>query len=174
MFSPYTSDSLEMQCLGRIASDLRKLNISPNCRGYLYLCHAILLAALSGKPPRSIKAELFPKIANLYETKVENVERSCRHALDTTYYQGGFKILNKVLGCQYLSPYEKPSLTNFISTFAEKYIIKMNKIKLNQAAKKNEKTKKGSSLKSNKLFSPALNFFSLLKRNISICHDISL
>lgn len=157
MIDNYSSGSVEMACLEIISCDLRRIKINPKCKGYSYLVHAIFLSSINDIRPKTIKSVLFAKISNMFDTKVENIERACRNAIESAYFNGGLKLMNKTLGFECLAPYEKPTLTCFISTFAQKYILLIEKLKAMRAARKNAPIKKGLSLKCNKLFSISLH-----------------
>ena len=65
----------------------------------------------------------------MFLAKVDSVERAMRHSLESAYFKNTLKNINTLIGFEYLSPYEKPSLTHFISLLAERHIILTNKIK---------------------------------------------
>lgn len=147
-----------MECLEMISSDLKRIKINPKCKGFSYLVHAISLSSLNGIRAKTIKSVLFAKISVMFDAKIENIERACRSAIESAYFNDGLKLMNDTLGFECLAPYEKPTLSCFISAFAQKYILIIEKLKALRAARKNVPTKKGLSLKCNKLFGPAFHF----------------
>ncbi len=126
--------SAEIKCSENIYSDLAFLGISTSQKGFSYLCQAIFFAVQNPKLLKSIKANIVPKVASIYSTKSENVERAMRHSLEAAYFKNTLKKVNDLQGFCYLSPYEKPSLTNFISVLAERHIILYNKLLLKSSA----------------------------------------
>lgn len=165
-----TSGAFEMECLNMIASDLIALGFSTSTKGFTYICHTILFAINDSKALSSVNSKIFPKIASLYATKTSNVERVCRHALDGVYFSGGLKDINTLLGFDYLKPYEKPGLSNFISTLAEHNIIKSSKLKRSSV----QAEKKSAILKIDKLFNPTLRKHLSAKKDKSVCRDFSI
>lgn len=158
MESGPASGSIKMNCLEMISCDLKRIKINPKCKGFTYLTHAIFISSTNDIRPKTIKSVLFAKISDMFDTRVENVERACRNAIESAYFNDGFKVINETLGFDYLIPYERPTLTSFISTFAQKYILLMQKFTTNHAKFRHNAIKKSLSLKCNKLFSPALHF----------------
>lgn len=154
----FAKGSIEMDCLEMISGDLKRIKINPKCKGFSYLTHAIFLSSVNEVRPKTIKSVLFANVANMFDTKVENVERACRNAIESAYFNDGLKLMNETLGFECLAPYEKPTLTCFISTFAQKYILLIARMKTRHISNKNRSIKKSLSLKCNKLFSPALHF----------------
>lgn len=141
--------------LEMISDDLRMVKVNPKLKGFTYLTHAIYLSSINNIRPKTMKSVLLTKIAEMFDTRVENVERGCRSAIESAYFNDGFKKINQVLDFDFLAPYERPTLTSFISTFAQKYILLIAKDKLQTSRLL---SKKSLTLKSNKLFNPAFNF----------------
>lgn len=127
--------SADEQCYNNVFSDLRFIGLSCSQKGFSYLCLTILFAVQNPISLKSIKANLIPKVANYFNVKIENVERSMRHCLDAAYFKNTLKKINELLGFNYISPYEKPSLTNFISVLTERNIILYNKMIKEERAK---------------------------------------
>ncbi len=113
------------QLFDKISAMLLKLGFLKNSKGFSYLCHTIYFGVVEEGQRYDINSKLFPKVANLFDTKLLNIERNSRHALNEAYLNGGFKQINEVLNMEYLLPYEKPTLTNFISTLIEKHVMTM-------------------------------------------------
>ncbi len=119
---------LEIKCKKNIFSDLSFIGISPSQKGYQYLCESIFIAVKEPKLLKSIKVCILPKLAKMFSARIESIERAMRHSLESAYFKNTLKNINKLIGFDYLSPYEKPSLTHFISLLAERHIITINKI----------------------------------------------
>lgn len=119
---------LELKCKKNIFSDLSFIGISSSQKGYQYLCEGILIAVKEPKLLKSIKLCILPKVAKMFLAKVDSVERAMRHSLESAYFKNTLKNINTLIGFEYLSPYEKPSLTHFISLLAERHIILTNKM----------------------------------------------
>lgn len=157
MENSVAKNSIELECLEMISRDLKKIKINPKYKGFTYLAHAIFFSSINNTRQRTTKSILFTTIADMFDTRIENVERACRNAIESAYFNDGFKVINEILDFDFLAPYERPTLTCFISTFAQKYIILMQKLKLENKKRWRCTIKKSMSLKCNKLFSPALH-----------------
>ena len=119
---------IELKIKKQISSDLDFLGVPTSQKGFSYLCESIFFAVKHPKALKSIKAQIIPKIAEMFSAKCETVERSMRHSLEAAYFKNTLKNINKLIGFEYLSPYEKPSLTHFVSLLAERHIILYNKL----------------------------------------------
>ena len=119
---------IELKCKKNINSDLSFIGISSSQKGYQYLCESILIAIKQPKLLKSIKLLILPKVAKTFDVKVESIDRAMRHSLESAYFKNTLKNINKLIGFDYLSPYEKPSLTHFISLLAEHNMIAYNKM----------------------------------------------
>ncbi len=64
---------------------LAKLNFKSSTAGYRYLNFAILFCLVNDNTIDNVTKILYPETANFYETTPSNVERSIRHAINSTY-----------------------------------------------------------------------------------------
>lgn len=119
---------MELKCKKNIYSDLSFIGISSSQKGYQYLCESIFIAVKHPQFLKSIKLFILPKVAKIFDVKVESIDRAMRHSLESAYFKNTLKNINKLIGFEYLPPYEKPSLIHFISLLAERNIIVYNKI----------------------------------------------
>ena len=113
----------ELKLFNQIEQDLTDIGFSSSTKGYTYLCHAIFIGTTEQNLRYHVSKKILPKVANLFNTKLINVEKACRGAIDGTYLKGGFQHINSVVDFNYLKPYEKPTMLNFISTFIERSYI---------------------------------------------------
>lgn len=114
----------EVECIDEIKSDLIKLGFEPTSKCLSYLTGCIFYAVMDERKLGKMTSVLLPEVALVYNVKTISLQNTCRHRMDEVYYNTAFKKLNEVVGFDYIRPYEKPSLNNFISTLAQKYILK--------------------------------------------------
>ena len=69
----------------RITVCLKQLAVPMNLKGFAYLRSAILLKYQKGNEISSINRELYPLVAERYNTSPQNVERAIRHAIETSF-----------------------------------------------------------------------------------------
>jgi two-component system response regulator (stage 0 sporulation protein A) len=67
---------------------LEYLDMAPELMGYQYLVEAIALASMDHMLTRRMMSDLYPRLADKYETSVSCVERSIRHAIEETWTSG--------------------------------------------------------------------------------------
>lgn len=97
---------MEMTLDKRISQMLHEYEIKPSIRGYRYLREAIKLVYENEGYLNAITNELYPNIAEKYETEWGRVERAIRYAIETAWFHNPF------------SP-SKPTNSEFIAMAAE-------------------------------------------------------
>lgn len=98
----------------RVYTVLNKLGMPTNLKGYAYSVYAIHLGMQMGTFDISVTKDLYPAIAEAFETTASRVERAIRHAVEVTadqvyspFYQQLFKATKINVG--------KPVNSEFIS-----------------------------------------------------------
>lgn len=69
---------------------LHEYEIKPNIRGYRYLREAIKLACENEKILNSMTKQLYPVIAEKYETGWRSAERAMRYAIERAWFENPF------------------------------------------------------------------------------------
>ena len=105
-----------------ISDILRRLGIPSNLNGYTYLKKAAVLAVEDPTRLTGITKVLYPEIAKKCETTPVRVERSIRHAIQTSWVNGNAKAYKDFLNYS-SSKNEKPTNSHFISLVVEKYLM---------------------------------------------------
>lgn len=104
----------------RIASIFILLGIPINTIGYRMLKIAVELAVSSPLIATSITKNLYPVVANQFDTTASKVERDIRHSIEIAYNKGTIFNIEQLFGVSVFSKKEKPTNSEFISTVAEK------------------------------------------------------
>jgi len=99
---------------------LMQIGIPGNVAGFKYLVEAIRIAIDNERTLNSITKEIYPTIANIFNTKPSNVERSMRHAISISWSRERICALNEIFGARYFVENEKPTNSEFIALFADK------------------------------------------------------
>lgn len=102
----------------KISRLLHELGIPSNVKGYEYVREAIL--ELYNNQNLGITKEIYPKIANKYNTSVSKVERSIRHAIEVSSNRGNIELMEEIFGHSVDIERAKPTNSEFIVTIADK------------------------------------------------------
>ena len=103
-----------------VDSVLLELGIPQNVKGYDYLMAAVLLATDEPELIRAITRELYPRIADFFNTTASCVERSMRHALELAWNNSEPETLYNLFGYTASATQGRPTNSNFIATMANK------------------------------------------------------
>ena len=97
-----------------------ELGIPQNVKGYDYLMAAVLLATDEPELIRAITRELYPRVADFFNTTASCVERSMRHALELAWNNSEPRTLFKLFGHTASATQGKPTNSNFIAIMSNK------------------------------------------------------
>lgn len=98
---------------------LRTLGMPTHVLGYEYAREAILIALGNKDILRSITKELYPAVAQAFNTTPSRVERAIRHAVELAWNRGDLDTLHKVFGFTVSSKKGKPTNSEFLSALAD-------------------------------------------------------
>ncbi len=99
------------------------VGIPAHIKGYQFLREAIKLAIENPEIINSITKQLYPAIAQKFETSASKVERAIRHAIEVAWNRGKIENINSVFGLRVYSSNEKPTNGEFIALVADKMLI---------------------------------------------------
>ncbi len=102
-----------------VVSLLGQINMAPNINGYQYLREAVNLVSVDMSLLRSITNRLYPMLAEHFESTPTRVERSIRHAIETTFNKGSMDVLYRFFGNTMDPQKGKPTNSEFIAMLAE-------------------------------------------------------
>ena len=97
-----------------------ELGIPQNVTGYDYLMAVVLLATDEPELIRAITRELYPRIADLFNTTTSSVERAMRHAIELAWNNSEPKTRANLFGSTVGATKGRPTNSNFIATMANK------------------------------------------------------
>lgn len=98
---------------------IRTLGMPAHVLGYEYTREAILLALGNKEMLRSITTELYPAVAQAFNTTPSRVERAIRHAVELAWDRGDLDTLQKFFRFTVSSKKGKPTNSEFISALAD-------------------------------------------------------
>ena len=76
----------------------------------------------------AITKELYPEIANRYDTTSSRVERAIRHAIEVSWNRGSWDMMEELFGHSVDIDKAKPTNSEFIVTLADKLRMDFHKV----------------------------------------------
>jgi len=111
----------QAKSLDEIISDITiSIGIPANIIGSVFICEAVKLVIKRQNLLSCITKELYPIIAIKYNTKVANVERGIRHAIEVAWSKNRIIGLNKIFNLNIYLDSDKPCNSEFIALLAER------------------------------------------------------
>lgn len=100
---------------------LHDLGIPTHVRGYQYIREGVMLLYASDGVSSLVTKEIYPKIANKYQTTSSRVERAIRHAIEISWSRGDIKFMENLFGNSIDFDRSRPTNSEFLSTLADKF-----------------------------------------------------
>lgn len=98
---------------------LHELGIPSHIKGYQYIREGICMIYNNPEIIGGITKELYPEIANKFDTTVSRVERAIRHAIEVSWNRGDWKLMEEFFGHSVDIDKAKPTNSEFIVTIAD-------------------------------------------------------
>jgi two-component system response regulator (stage 0 sporulation protein A) len=111
----------------QITDMIHKIGIPAHIKGYKFIREAIDLVIKDMEILSAVTKELYPAIAQKYNTTPSRVERAMRHAIEVAWSRGQMDTINQVFGYTIRNDKDKPTNSEFIALIADKLRLK-NKI----------------------------------------------
>jgi two-component system response regulator (stage 0 sporulation protein A) len=99
---------------------IHQMGVPAHIKGYQYLRDAILSVINEMSLLGAITKELYPNIAEKYQTTPSRVERAIRHAIELAWDRGNVEMMNKFFGYTINLERGKPTNSEFIAMVADK------------------------------------------------------
>ena len=110
-----------------ITKILHDLGVRSHIKGYQYIKEGIMLIYENPRMIGGITKELYPEIANKYNTTVSRVERAIRHAIEVSWNRGDWDLMDEIFGHSVDVDKAKPTNSEFIVTVADKLRLEYKK-----------------------------------------------
>ena len=107
----------------KISNIFISIGIPAHIKGYQFLREAVKLAVEKPDIIGSITKQLYPTIAERFETSSSKVERGMRHAIEVAWNRGKIENINSLFGLKIYSSNEKPTNGELIALIADKMIM---------------------------------------------------
>jgi len=111
-----------------ISKMLHNLGIPSHIKGYQFLRDAVALVFDNPDMIGGITKELYPELAQKYDTTVSRVERAIRHAVEVSWNRGDLKLMETIFGHSVDIDKAKPTNSEFIVTIADKLRLDFHKV----------------------------------------------
>ncbi len=99
---------------------IHQMGVPAHVRGYQYLRDAIIFVIKEMTLLGAVTKELYPMIAEKYNTTPSRVERAIRHAIELAWDRGNVELMNKVFGYTIDVERGKPTNSEFIAMVADR------------------------------------------------------
>ena len=116
-----SSKSLE----AKITNIIHEIGVPAHIKGYLYLREAIAMVVENIDYLGAVTKELYPTIAQKYNTTSSRVERAIRHAIEVAWTRGKIDTIDKIFGYTINNNKGKPTNSEFIAMIADKIRLEM-------------------------------------------------
>ena len=103
-----------------VTSILHQMGVPAHIKGYQYLRDAIVFVIEDINLLGAVTKELYPMIAEKYNTTASRVERAIRHGIELSWDRGNIDLMNKYFGYTIDVERGKPTNSEFIAMIADK------------------------------------------------------
>ena len=103
-----------------ITSLFLAIGIPAHFKGYQFLREGVKMMVEKRDSLKNITQELYPIIANRFDTTPSKVESAMRHAINISWTQGKLTNINKIFGYDIINTDEKPTNGQFLALVAER------------------------------------------------------
>lgn len=107
---------------------LHNLGIPSHIRGYQYIKEGVLIVYRKGNNISYITKEVYPEIANKYNTTPTRVERAIRHAIEVSWNRGDINLMEEIFGNSLNVNRDKPTNAEYLTTIADRLRVNNNLI----------------------------------------------
>ena len=112
-----------------ITKILHELGIPSHIKGYQYIREGIGIVFENPDTIGGITKELYPELADKYDTTVSRVERAIRHAIEVSWNRGDWDLMEEIFGHSVDIDKAKPTNSEFIVTIADKLRLDFHKVR---------------------------------------------
>lgn len=106
-----------------VTNIIHEMGVPAHIKGYHYLRDAILMVINDISMLGAVTKELYPAIAQQYQTTPSRVERAIRHAIELSWDRGNIEMMTKLFGYTINLERGKPTNSEFIAMVADKLRI---------------------------------------------------
>lgn len=116
----YTDKPKEKDIESKITKIIQEIGVPAHIKGYLYLREAINMVVEDMDYLGAVTKELYPGVAEKFNTTASRVERAIRHAIEVAWNRGKIDTIDKIFGYTVNNHKGKPTNSEFIALIADK------------------------------------------------------
>lgn len=109
-----------------VSNMLHELGIPSHLKGYQYIRDGIMLMYENDINSTLVTKDIYPEIADKYDTTSSRVERAIRHAIEISWVRGNLKLMEDLFGHSIDFDRSKPTNSEFLTTIADH--LKLNTV----------------------------------------------
>ncbi len=113
-----------------ITKILHELGVPSHIKGYQYIREGISMIYDNPELTGRITKDLYPRIADKFDTTVSRVERAIRHAIEVSWNRGNWDLMEDIFGYSVDIDKAKPTNSEFIVTVADNLRLEFHKTKI--------------------------------------------
>jgi len=108
-----------------VTNVIHEVGVPAHIKGYQYLREAIMMVVNDIEIINQITKQLYPSIANRFETTPSRVERAIRHAIEVAWGRGQTDTMENIFGYTVSAAKGKPTNSEFIAMIADKLRLEL-------------------------------------------------
>ncbi len=112
--------SYEKNLETKITKIIQEIGVPAHIKGYLYLREAITMVIEDMDYLGAVTKELYPCVAEKFNTTPSRVERAIRHAIEVAWNRGKIDTIERIFGYTVNNNKGKPTNSEFIALIADK------------------------------------------------------
>lgn len=121
-----SNDSSSQNLEALVTNIIHEVGVPAHIKGYQFLREAIIRVINNIDLINQITKELYPEIAEKYDTTPSRVERAIRHAIEVAWGRGNQEVVQSIFGYTISANKGKPTNSEFIAMIADKLRIELN------------------------------------------------
>lgn len=122
----YMNKNKEQDIESKITKIIQEIGVPAHIKGYLYLREAINMVVDDIDYLGAVTKELYPGVAEKFNTTASRVERAIRHAIEVAWNRGKIDTIDKIFGYTVNNHKGKPTNSEFIALIADKLRLEMD------------------------------------------------
>ena len=109
----------------KVTQILHEIGVPAHIKGYHYLRDSIMMAIQKPEIINAVTKQLYPTVAQKYETTSSRVERAIRHAIEVAWDRGDLEVLNSYFGYTIHNDRGKPTNSEFIAMISDRIRLQL-------------------------------------------------
>ena len=114
------TDIRERDMESKITKIIQEIGVPAHIKGYLYLREAITMVINDMDYLGAVTKELYPAVAEHFNTTPSRVERAIRHAIEVAWNRGSIENIDRIFSYTIHNNKGKPTNSEFIALVADK------------------------------------------------------